>query len=186
MIPLVPVYGVKRARITLYDGNGNATQRFVLQAEQNEGLELSFPPEGNMHQLGSGAGWAKVWGHRGFRPVLGIKWAVARQSMVQAASGSGWGDPIAVDTAQALGLIISSAMLIPCKVEPHHDINFSFLAQPDPGKAFVLSDLKRLVHRGLRLDLVSSRIIPAVPDWSAVNNYFAPGYIAAGYLGWTL
>lgn len=177
------IYGIQQTRITLYDTNGNPTFRVGLQVEMSEGLKIRFLPEGIMHQLGSGAGWAQQWIHRGCRATLAIKWDVGVTSQIQAWGGSAWGAYAEVDTAQVLTQVLNSALLVPCKVEPHQDKAFAFQAQPVMATPFELSDLKRFAHRGLVLEMASCGLMQ-IPDWPTVNNYVAPGYIAPGYIGW--
>lgn len=179
------VYGLKETRIILYADDGVTPRyRVTLQKESKEGLDLIFKPEGITHQLGSGAGWARHYVHRGFRPSLGIKWNVAIESSVETWSGSAWGASTVITTAQALSVIHTWASHNPCSVSPHLDLNFSFLAQPDPGKAFVLQDHRGAVHTKLELNLIGTVLISDIPDWSNLNDYFTSGYIADGYVGY--
>jgi hypothetical protein len=177
------IYGLDKPRITLYADDGvTPVYRITLQKETKEGLDLAFPAEGVSRQLGSGAGWAKPWLQRGFRPVLNLKWSHGLDSAVEAWGGIAWGAGTTVNTAQALGVIDSMARRAPCLVEPHLDQNFSFLAQPDPGKAITLRDLKGLVHTGLELQLVATKLISDHPDWPNLNNYFEPGFIDPDFI----
>jgi hypothetical protein len=52
-------------------------------------------------------------------------------------------------------------------VEPHTDKAFSFSAQPDPGKAFELKDIKGIAHSGLDLVLIQTTVA-ALPNWAAL------------------
>ena len=70
-------------------------------------------------------------------------------------------------------------------MSPHQDLNFSFLAQPDPGKAFSLQDLKGFLHTYLTLTLIATTLIPDLPDWTNLNDYFAAGYTDPGYGAFT-
>lgn len=178
------VYGLKETRIILYADDGVTPRyRVTLQKESKEGLDLIFKPEGITHQLGSGAGWARHYVHRGFRPSLGIKWNVAIESAVETWDGSAWGTAATVTTAQALSLVHSLGSRAPALVSPHYDLNFNFLAQPDPGKAFVLQDHRGAVHTKLELNLIGITLLPDIPDWSNLNNYFTDDYVADGFIG---
>ncbi len=176
------VYGLKETRIILYADDGVTPRyRVTLQKESKEGLDLAFKPEGVTHQLGSGAGWARRYIHRGFRPNLVIKWNVAIESWIETWDGSAWGAAAVVQTAQALSVVYTWASLNPCRVSPHYDLNFDFLAQPDPGKAFVLQDQRGAVHTKLELNLIGVALLPKIPDWINLNNYFEEGYIDPGF-----
>lgn len=176
------IFGLKETRITLYQDDGVTPRyRVTLQKEVREGLDLTFKPEGVSHQLGSGAGWAKRWIHRGFRPTLAIKWKHGMESSVETWDGAAWGVSTIITTAQALSVIHTWASHNPCLVSPHKDLNFEFLAQPDPGKAFNLQDLKGVLHTDLALNLIATRIIQDIPDWTNLNDYFTSGYTEDGY-----
>lgn len=171
------VYGIDQTRITLYEEDGTTPRyRVTLQKETKEGLELAFKPDGVSHQLGSGAEWAIRRIHRGFRISLDIKWTHGLNSSVETWGGSAWGIAATVPLAQALCEIHSRANLNPCLVSPHKDMNFDFLAQPDPGKAFALRDMKGLLHTGLELHLISTTLRKDIPDWTTLNRYFEEGY----------
>lgn len=160
------VYGLGRTVITLRDASGNPTVRYTLQVEQREGLVLTFTPEGTAHDLGSGAGWAKRWNHRGFRPSISIRWDAGTISSKALWSGSAWGNEQVVSTAVALSELLNAAFLVPCLVQPHKDHAFTFVAQPDPSKGFALKDRKRVIHTDLTLDLVGQDL-GAIPTWVA-------------------
>jgi hypothetical protein len=162
------IYGINQTRITLYAADGTTPlYRVTLQKETREGLTLSFKPEGVGHQLGSGAAWAQTRTHRGFRAQLSIKWDFGMESSVETWAAGAWGAPAAMLTAQALSLILAQAFLAPCLVEPHTDKAFSFSAQPDPGKAFELKDIKGIAHSGLDLVLIQTTVAN-LPDWAAL------------------
>ncbi len=171
------IYGTAQTRITLYDPtSGTATKRYTLQREDREGLILTFKEEGTVHQLGSGASWGRQLVHRGFRAELAIKWGVALDpsigvgqlvTLVETYSGSAWGAAVGINTATALSAIISGAFKKACLVEPHLDKAFSFLAQPDPGKAFGLQDLKGVVHTKAELTLIAQTVAD-IPDWASL------------------
>jgi hypothetical protein len=183
-----PIYGLQRTRIILYADDGTTPlYRVTLQKETREGLELAFKPEGTLHQLGSGAGWARRWIHRGWRMTLSIKWDVGLESTAETwdPGTSTWITPTVIPTAQALSSINTWATHAPCRVSPHQDLNLDFLAQPDPGGAFKLRDLKGVAHTNLDLVLIATNLLGDTPDWANLNNYFAPGYIADDYIGWT-
>jgi hypothetical protein len=161
-------YGSQKSRITLYASDGTTpVSRITLQKEDREGLQLSFKPEGSALRLGSGSGWANTWTHHGHRASLSIKWSVGLESSIETWSGSAWGAPTAILTPIALSQIFNRAFQAPCLVEPHLDKAYSFSAQPDPGKAFVLCDRKGVVHTDLGLDLVAVTL-DVVPDWPAL------------------
>jgi len=161
-------YGTDRTRITLYEADGTTPKyRLTLQKETREGLTLGFKPEGVPHQLGSGANWARHLTHHGFRPTLGIKWAHGLDSLRETWSGSAWGAPEAILTPIALSLIFTWAFQSPCLVEPHLDKAYSFAAQPEPGQALELKDLKGVLHTGLDLVLIATEL-GAIPDWVAL------------------
>ncbi len=163
-----PIYGIKQTRITLYALDGvTPTLRVTLQKETREGLTLSFKPEGVGHQLGGAAAWAKPFTYRGFRAQLAIKWDLGLESSVETWSGTAWGAPATVLTALALSQILAAAFQAPCLVEPHLDKAFSFSAQPDPGKAFELGDLKGVAHTNLDLVLIQTTVAN-LPDWAAL------------------
>lgn len=163
-----PIYGLKQTRITLYALDGvTPTLRVTLQKETREGLTLSFKPEGVSHQLGSAATWAKPWTHRGFRAQLDIKWDYGLESSVETWAAGVWGAAATVPTAQALSQILNAAFPAPCLVEPHFDKAFSFSAQPDPGKAFELKDVKGVAHSGLDLVLIQTTVA-TLPDWASL------------------
>lgn len=167
------VYGRGRCRITTHNTDGSPLWRYTLDAVAPEGLAVVFTPEGVMHQLGSGAGWQRKFGLRGFRPSISLKWDAGLQAkleqMIYPAGGDPpphwvrWGD---VEMAEGLSQIISASSLVRCLVEPHMDKGWSFYAQPDPGKAFQINDYKLVVHRGLTLQLIGTDLIPSIPDWS--------------------
>ena len=178
------IYGLKETRIILYEDDATTPRyRITLQKETKEGLELAFKPEGMNHQLGSGADWAIRRIHRGFRLGLDIKWTHGLTSTAETWNGTAWGAATVIPTAQALSVVHTWANHNPCRVSPHKDLNLDFLAQPDPGKAFILRDLKGVLHTGLELHLVSTTLAKDIPDWTTINNYFASGYIADGYIG---
>lgn len=178
------IYGLKETRIILYEDDGTTPRyRITLEKEGKEGLDLIFKPEGPSHQLGSGADWAIRRIHRGFRISLDIKWAQGEHSQVETWNGTTWGAASSVLTAQALSVIHTWASHNPCRVSPHKDLNLDFLAQPDPGKGFGLSDLKGLIHRDLELHLVSTTLAKDIPDWTTINNYFAEGFVEEGFAG---
>ena len=161
-------YGLQKTRLTLYAPDGTTPSlRITLQKETREGLALGFKPEGVGTRLGSGAFWATQWTHHGFRPELSIKWDRGLESLAETWTGSAWGPAASMLTPLALSHIFNKAFLAPCLVEPHLDQAYSFLAQPDPGKAFVLRDLKGVAHTGLELDLVGLTV-GAIPDWGAL------------------
>lgn len=170
------IYGTDRTRITLYDPTtGDPTTRYTLQREDREGLVLSFKEEGVVHALGSGASWARSLVHHGFRPELAIKWAfalgpdhgLAQPTTEETYSGGTWGAPADIHTSLALSRILSGAFKKACLVEPHKDKAWSFLAQPDPGKAFGLSDLKAVAHTKAELSLIGQTLID-LPDWASL------------------
>jgi hypothetical protein len=162
------VYGTSKSRITLYDADGVTKKyRITLQKEGREGLKLSYKPEGAPHKLGSGAAWANTWTHRGFRATLEIKWPHGIQSTLETWTAGAWGAPTTILTASALSLIFTWAFQSPCLVEPHLDKAYSFSAQPDPGKALELRDVKGVAHTGLELALVAT-ILGAIPDWASL------------------
>ena len=161
-------YGVARTRITLYAADGVTPNfRVTLQKEVREGLTLSFKPEVASHQLGSGAAWAKSLTFRGFRPQLDIKWDFGLTSSVEVWSGTAWGAPADELTPISLSRIFTWAFQSPCLVEPHLDKAYSFTAQPDPGKALELKDLKGVAHSGLDLVLVGT-VLGTLPNWAAL------------------
>lgn len=161
-------YGLLRTRITLYDTDGTTPlKRITLQKEMRDGLVLAWKPEGVATRLGSGASWANNWTHHGFRASLAIKWDFGMNSSVETWTGAAWGTAAEVLTPIALSQIFNKALLAPCLVEPHTDKAYSFLAQPDPGKAFVLRDVKGVAHSGLELDLVATTVA-AIPDWASL------------------
>lgn len=163
-----PIYGLQKTRITLYDVNGTTPlKRITLQKETREGLTLSWKPEGVFTGLGSGSSWANNWTHHGFRASLAIGWSHGLDSWVELWTGSAWGTASGLTTPIALSQIINAAVLVPCLVEPHLDKGFSFLAQPDPGKAFVLKDVKGVAHTGLELALIATTVAP-MPDWASL------------------
>lgn len=162
------IYGRNRTRITLYAADGTTPlQRVTLEKEAREGLALSFKPEGAEAKLGSGANWAIKRTHHGFRPELAIKWEYGMESTVETWGGAAWGAPAAILTPMALASIFTRACAAPCLVEPHLDKAYSFKAQPDPGKPFVLKDVKGVAHSGLELVLVGEELGP-IPDWAAL------------------
>lgn len=178
-----PIYGLQCTRITLYaDDAVTPTHRVTLQKETREGLELSFKAEGVLHQLGSGAGWARVFTPRGWRPSLAIKWDVAMESIIEDRAGSAWGAARIVSTAEALSLVEDRAMRVPCRVSPHKDVNLDFLAQPDPATPFRLKDRKGVVHTGLELDLIAKVVMSGLPSWDTLNDYFAQGAVTPGFV----
>lgn len=166
------IYGTRQTLITLYEVDGiTPLAKITLQKETKEGLLLKFTPEGVKQKLGSGAGWRLRWSHRGFRPSVTIKWDVGlhsrRLSWVGEGNGTGggpWGPAAEVLTAEALAEIENRGLLAPCLVQPHLDHAFTFWAQPDPGKAFELKDLKGCAHTGLGLELVGTGLA-AIPDF---------------------
>lgn len=179
-----PIYGIKETRVTLFEDDGVTPKyRVTLQKENREGLDLAFKPEGQVHQLGSGAGWARQIIYRGYRPTLDIKWTHGLESTVETWDGTTWGSAVTVPTAQALHLVHDMGLRVPCSVSPHKDLNFDFLAQPDLGKAISLRDLKALLHTNLEISLIASVLIPGRPDWANLNLYFAAGYAADGFAG---
>ena len=180
------IFGSKQTQIILYMDDGVTPQyRVTLQKETAEGLTIALKPEGVSRQLGSGAGWANRWLHRGFRPSLTVQWTHGVQSQVETWSGGAWTGLTTIPTAQALSIIHTWACHNPCLVYPHLDVNFSFQAQPDPGKAFNLRDAKGVIHTSLELALIGTTLLPDIPDWINLNNYFTPGYVADGYIGST-
>ncbi len=159
------VYGLERTRVTLYEVDGiTPLYRITLQREAPEGLTLKFTHEGVLHPMGSGAGWAKHWVHRGHRAQLSIKWNYGVRSDRETWTGSEWGAPSKILTALAVSIILTHAFPVPCKVEPRPDTDWSFMAQPDPAKAFELKDTKGVAHPGLELVLIASTLGP-IPDW---------------------
>ncbi len=176
------IYGLKETRITLYEDDGSTPRyRVTLEKEAKEGLNLVFKQEGVVHPLGSGADWARTVIHRGFRVSLDIKWGHGEESLVETWNGSEWADAAKIPTAQALSVIQTWAYHNPCLVSPHQDLNFAFLAQPDPGKAFDLSDIKGRFHRDLELHLIATKLIKDIPDWSNLNDYFSDFYTEGIY-----
>lgn len=164
------IYGTSYTRITLYASDGTTpTKRYTLQKEDKEGLQLAFRPEGVTHEHGSAATWARTRTHRGFRPVLSIRWSagLGDATMVETYSGGSFGAAVAIEHATAIAQIVSGAFTTPCLVEPHKDKAFSFLAQPDEGKPFTLQDLKGVVHTKLTLDLIG-KTVAAMPDWASL------------------
>ena len=162
------IYGTARTRITLYAPDGTTPlQRITLQKEDREGLTLTWKPEGPSTTLGSGAGWAITRTHHGFRAELAIKWGVGVESSVETWASGAWGAPTVMLTPLAIASIFNKALLAPCLVEPHLDKAYSFLAQPDPGKAFTLKDIKGVAHTGLELVLIAETLA-AIPDWASL------------------
>ncbi len=159
-----PIYGLAKARITLYRPDGTPSQRITLQSPTREGLDLAFTPEGTVHPLGSGAAFQKVWVDRGVRPALDLKWEVGLSSSAESWSGSGWDVPGPLDTAEALARVFEAAFQRPALVQPHLDHSYTFLGQPDPQKAFEIRDLKGVRHTKVALRLIGTRVGP-VPDW---------------------
>lgn len=178
------IFGLNKTRIILFQNDGTTPRyRITLQKETRKGLDLLFKPEGETRQLGSGAGWARPWLMHGFRITLAIKWSHGLLSLVETWNGAGWDEGTSVNTAQALGVIHTWASRMPCRVSPHLDLDFDFLAQPDAAKGHGLRDLKGQFHTDLELDLISTVLIKGIPDWVNANNYFEPGYIEDGYIG---
>jgi len=162
------VYGMQRSRITLYAADGTTPlYRITLQREAREGLTLKFVPEIVSHKMGSGADWANHLTYRGHRPQLDVKWKYGVRSDRQAWTGSAWGAPTKILTATAISIIQAYAFQAPCNVEPHFDKAWSFMAQPDPGKAFELRDTKGVAHPGLELVLIAQKVGP-IPDWESL------------------
>lgn len=172
------IYGLAQTRVTLYASDGvTPTYRVTLQREDKQGLKLSFKAEGTLHTLGSGGNWGRVWNHRGFRPTLEIKWskgidpamkvAAALTTMVETRSGTLWGPAVATNTAIALSTILGSALVAPCLVEPRIDKNFNFKAQPDPNKAYDLTDYKQVAHENLELVLIAQSL-SSLPNWPSL------------------
>jgi hypothetical protein len=187
------VYGLQKTRIILFEDDGFTPRyRITLQKETREGLELVFKPDGVLHQLGSGAGWRRQWIHRGHRVSLAIKWSLGLESTVETFDAMlpdgvtfTWLAATTIPTAQALSVIHTWACRNPCRVSPHLDLAFDFLAQPDPGQAFTLRDLKGFAHTGLTLELISTVLVKGIPDWITANDYFTAGYADDGYAGYT-
>ena len=162
------IYGVQKTRVTLYGPDGTTPlQRITLEKEAREGLTLSFKPEGPDTKLGSGANWAIKRTHHGFRAELAIKWEYGLESSVEAWVAGAWGAPSSILTALAISSIFTRAFEAPCLVEPHLDKAYSFKAQPDPGKPFVLKDVKGVAHSSLELVLIAEEL-GAIPDWAAL------------------
>lgn len=162
-------YGLAKTRLTLYASDGTTpTLRVTLQKEDREGLTLSWKEEGVITKLGSGAAWANALTHHGFRATLAITWGVGLNSSVETWSGSAWGAAVATLTPIALSQILNAAFQAPCLVEPHLDKAYSFSAQPDPGKDFVLQDLKGVAHTGLGLTLIETTVADGLPDWASL------------------
>lgn len=179
------VYGLQKTRITLYQTDGTTPKtRITLQKETKEGLTLSFKPEGQLRQAGSGAAWARNWAHFGFRAQLRILWDLGTdETLIQSWEPSGWGlssfgesawsEPdgwgtsAQIPTASALSILINGAYQVPCLVEPHLDKSFSFLAQPDPGRSLDMRDVKGVAHSGMELALVGTNLVE-IPDWSTI------------------
>jgi hypothetical protein len=180
-----PIYGIQQTRIVLYaDDETTPTSRITLEKEAREGLELSFKAEGVHHQLGSGAEWARAFTMRGWRMTLAIKWAVGLESTIEIwnAGTQAWGQGAQIPTAEALSLIIGSGARVPLRVSPHKDKNLDFLAQPDPGKDFRLKDIKGLAHTDLETVLVATKLRTTMPAWGTLNDYFAQGAVAPGFV----
>jgi hypothetical protein len=161
---IAPIYGLAKVRLTLYQPTGENLTRLTLQSPTREGLELSFSPEGTAHELGSGAMFQKLWVERGARPALDLKWEVGLSTAMETWTGSAWGVPISIDTAEALVRVFEAAFQRPALVEPHRDSSFSFLAQPDPQKALEIRDVKGVRHIKLSLRLVGTRV-GSLPNW---------------------
>jgi hypothetical protein len=182
-----PIYGIQQTRIVLYaDDEITPTSRITLEKESREGLELVFKSEGVMAQLGSGAGWATRWLHRGWRMKLSIKWAVGLESTIETwdLATNTWVQATLIPTAEALSLLIGSGARVPLRVSPHKDKNLDFLAQPDPGKDFRLKDVKGLAHTDLETVLVATELLTTTPVWAGLNDYFARGYVDEGFGGY--
>ncbi len=161
-------YGSARTRITLYGPDGvTPLQRITLQKETREALLLSWPPEGVESKLGSGANYARHWAHNGFRPALAIKWDRGVQSSMETWASGAWGPAAVLLTPIALSYIFNKAMVTPCLVEPHLDKDYSFKAQPDPGKPFALKDIKSVAHSDLELVLIAEELSD-IPDWAVL------------------
>lgn len=176
------IFGLKETRITLYQDDGTTPlYRVTLQKETKEGLELTFKREGVDHQLGSGSGWKIARILRGHRPFLDIKWTHGLESAVESWNGADWDPAATVATALALSLVHTWANRSPCLVSPHKDLNLDFSAQPDPGKGFLLRDIKGVVHTGLELHLIGEGLMNDIPDWPTLNSYFAAGYTDDGF-----
>ena len=161
-------YGSARTRITLYAADGTTPlQRVTLQKETREGLLLTWVPEGTESKLGSGANYARHWAHNGFRPTLGIKWDKGVKSTLETWASGAWGPATVLLTPIALSYIFNKAMVAPCLVEPHLDKDYSFKAQPDPGKPFSLRGIKGVAHSDLELVLIAEELSD-IPDWAAL------------------
>jgi len=165
------LYGLGRARITLYSASGVPTYRITLQIVQDsKGLSLTFPPEAIRHDLGSGAGFARAYTFRGFRPVLLTAWTYGLTSLIETwtpGTPGAWGAATEESTALSLSRIHAASWLYPCLVEPHKDKAFSFAAQPDPEVALRLQDDHQVAHSDLDLCLVASRPM-AMPAWATL------------------
>ncbi len=163
------VYGLQKTRITLHETDGTTPKfRITLQKETKEGLTLTFKPEGQMRQAGSGGGWARSWAHWGFRAQVRILWDLGTdETTLETWTAGAWSAPSVYLTASALALIFTHAFRAPCLVEPHTDKAYSFLAQPDPGKPLELKDIKGVAHSGLELVLIGDTV-GEIPDWAAL------------------
>jgi len=190
-------YGVGKVRVTLYDLDGvTPMYRVTFQRETNKQFLLEFKPEGIQRMLGSGAGWANVRVHRGWRPSVAIKWSHGLLSGMErwGLLTSSWGPLAEVKTTDALNLVLSKGMVTPCLVEPRLDDSYSFKAQPDGSKSYALRDVKNLLHIDLELSLIGvileAQIFPQatvpVPGGGGgaetPGDYVAPGYVDTDYV----
>lgn len=169
------VPALQPTRITILDGS-TPLARWTLQSPDRAGRSLRWIPDGKLAELGSGAGFARLWAHRGFRLELSIKWGAGLMSSRETWTGSSWSDPETLPTAQAHCEILDWAARFPMQVEPWAgDMTALFVAAAfERGPS--LEDTRGVVHSDLELVLQGTSFadaltIPATLDPDALTGW---------------
>jgi hypothetical protein len=151
--------------------NGVETTKWVLQTPNNEGKTFTWVPEGVDNSLGSGAGFARRYTHRGFRRRLVLRWEYGTTSKRYVATGGGsWSAPTVHPTAAAISEILQWASMSNVRVVAPEGMGLpDFLARA-PEQDLVLSDVKGVAHGDLELTLDATTLVPSIrlsgdPGW---------------------
>ncbi len=163
--------------VTLRSAAGEPIARWTLEREEREGRVFRWTPEGQLHTLGSGAGFRRRWVHRGWRRELIIRWDVGQASVRQPWTGSAWGPGVMLPTAEAVAEIHQAVQV---EVDPLQGSEFgTYLAQTFEHE-LVLRDMKGVVHTQMELLLRAEDLVDEI-QFIALDGF---GWTSWGYGPW--
>lgn len=135
--------------------------RWTLQTPDKEGKTFSWVPEGIETELGSGAGFARSYTHRGFRRRLELSWEYGTTSMREEFSGT-WGAAVSHPTAAAVSEILQWGAMGDLKVTAAEGMGLPDFYARAIEQEVALKDIKGVAHSGLALVLDAVTLIPNI------------------------